>query len=159
MASKGLVHLWVWNLVGIQSKSETPLIFFFFSSFYLDSAALVGSFRWIREPTQPRGLLSKLCTRHSVCFNSFRMWRICGSHVLSAGYLGGGGGDCCSLHCSESKCLRNHKRGKSGGRGWTGPFKFVFWFLSHHKLYRAVIPTNWADLQNHLKKLGNKKDY
>lgn len=74
----------------------TLRLLWFFFSFYLDSAALVGSFRWIREPTQPWGLLSKLCTRHSVCFNSFRMWRIYGSHVLSAGYLGGGGGDCCS---------------------------------------------------------------
>lgn len=70
-------------------KSEAPLIYL---SFYLGSAALACSFRWIREPTQPRGLLSKLCTRHGVCFNSFRMWRICGSCMLIAGYLGGGGG-------------------------------------------------------------------
>ena len=160
MASKGLVHLLVWNLVGIQSKSETPLKFFFFS-FYLDSAALVGWFRWIREPTQPRGLLSKLCTRHSVCFNSFRMWRICGSHVLSAGYLGGGGGDCCSLRCSESKCLRNHKCGNQVGGGGQVLLNLFFgfwitincierWFLQTGLIFRIIWRT-WKQKRRLLK--------
>lgn len=42
-------------------KTEAPYL-----SFYLESAALACSFRWIGEPTQLWGLLSKLYITHTV---------------------------------------------------------------------------------------------
>lgn len=109
-------------------KSEAPLIHL---SFYLGSAALVCSFRWIREPTQPRGLLSKLCTRHGVCFNSFRMWRICGSRMLIAGYLGGGGGGSSVLFIAQKANVWGTTSMGNQVR-WGGQFlsNLVFFFKS-----------------------------
>lgn len=122
-----------------------PLKFGWTSELRLRLLWLIYPFTWNQQPWlvhldgqgslhKSWGLVSKLYTRHtSVCFNSFRMWRICRSSLLIAGYLGGNRGSCYAVFIAHKKMFKQPQVCIYGGGRVDSSLLKVF-LKYHHKI-------------------------
>lgn len=94
-----------------------------------------------------------LHSTHTVCFKSFRMWRICGSSLLIAGDLGGSGGSSSVLFMAHKKMFEE----LLCGVGWNGigSFKLAFTKITVIVVWTVIPESGWSSLS--FWKLGGQK--